>query len=420
VNFQRRSSYTIRDLGILSLIALVTITVTSVLVGANIALSRTVHGGGSFYIGLEAARAVLFEHTEPYSGTVAHLTQQLAYGRTANRGENPYILTIPFFLLPVYFPFTLFTENASARGLWMFISEASLVGTAFLALRLIEWQPRRLFVIFLFLISIFNYYSVAGLLEGTLVIQLGLLYFGFLFAYYSGRDELGGALLVFTLFSWQVGSLFLLLVIWKIFSDKRWRVLYGFGMTLIIVFALSLLIYPGWIFSFMIAVVSAFRSPFGITSAAVFAQISPAHGNQIAQAITILILLTLFYEWMAARGADIRRFIWIACLTLAATPLIGFRTEMGDLALLFPCLVLIFAATTDRWKTGYWLTGLLLAIVLLVPWAFYVQWSILNIPLFNDYLFLFYPAFTIMGLYWIRWWFIRPPRTWIDHVRSAN
>lgn len=119
-------------------------------------------------------------------------------------------------------------------------------------------------------------------------------------------------------------------------------------------------------------------------------------------------------------GADFRRFIWAACLTLAATPLLGLRTEFSNLVVLFPCLTLIFAVTTDRWKTGIWLASLLLAIVLLVPWAFYVQWSTLRDQRFYDYLFLFYPIFTVVGLYWIRWWFIRPPRTWLEHVRSTN
>ncbi len=420
MNFHKRPYYSLRDIGILSLIGLVTIIVGSVLIGTNIALSRVMHGGGEFFVGLEGARAILLEHTDPYSGTVARLTQELVYGRTANIGENPYFLTIPFFLLPVYFPFTLISESASARALWMFLSEASMVGAVFLALRSIEWQPRRLFILFFCLISIFNYYSVAALLEGTPVILLGFLYFGFLFTYSTGRDELAGALLVLTLFYWQVGTLFLILVTWKIISDKRWHVFYGFGMTFVILLIFSLLIFPGWIYSFFIAIFATTRSQFGITPAAIYARLSPAHGNQITQAVTILIIVMLIYEWAAARNADFRRFIWAACLTLAATPLIGFRTEISNLAVLFPCLALIFAATTDRWRMGAWLASLLLTIVLLVPWAFYVHWSTFNDEYFYNYLFLFYPAFAIVGLYWTRWWFIRPPRTWLDHVRSTN
>ena len=420
MNFQKKASYSPRDIGLISLISLVALIVGSILIGTNIAVSRVVHGGGEFFAGLEGARAFLFEKTDPYSRPVASLTQELAYGRTANQGENPYFLTIPFFLLPAYFPFTLFADSASARGLWMFLSEASLIGATILALRSIEWQPRRLFIILFILISLFNYYSVAALLEGTPVIQLGLLYFGFLYAYYIERDELAGALLVPTLFYFQVGALFLILTIWKIFSEKRWHVLYGFIMTFTILFALSLLLYPGWIFSYIIASFAAARLQFGIAVTEIFIQLSPAHGNQIAQAVTSVVIVMLIYEWAIARRADFRRFVWTACLTLASTPLLGFRTEFGNLVVLFPCLAIIFAVTTDRWKTGAWMAGLLLAIVLLVPWAFYVQWSAYGDLRYYGYLFLFYPAFTVVGLYWTRWWFIRPPRTWLDHVRSTN
>ena len=108
-----------------------------------------------------------------------------------------------------------------------------------------------------------------------------------------------------------------------------------------------------------------------------------------------------------------------ACLTLAATPLVGQRTDLSNLVVLFPSLALIFAAITNRWRAGYWLTALVFLIVLLLPWAWFLRWYWMQDQRFQDYLMLFLPAFTIAGLYWTRWWFIRPPRTWFDHVRTT-
>ncbi len=368
----------------------------------------------------QGARAFLFEHIEPYSQTVTSSTQELVYGRAANYGENPYLLTIPFFLLPFYFPFALISDNAVARGVWMFLNEAALVGTALLCLQVIGWRPKRLFVIFYCLISIFSYYSFAELLDGAPVILLGLLYLAVIFAYYIGQDELTGMLLVLTLFDWEVGSLFLILVVWKIFSEKRWRVLYGFGMTFIILMVLSLLIYPGWVVPFVTAAFANMRSHFGVTSTAVFLRLIPSYGHTVALAVTLLGIILLIYEGASMHRSDERRFIWTACLALAVMPLMGFRTEIGNFVVLFPSLALIFAATTERWRVGYWLTGLLLAIVFLVPWGLYVHWSFLHEQRFYDYLFLFCPLFTILGLYWTRWWFIHPPRTWLEYARSSN
>jgi hypothetical protein len=405
-------------MGILGLIGLVVIIVSGILIGTNIALSHIMPGGGGFFVAREGSQAFLFEHTEPYSATVASLSQEQAYGRLAVKGENPYYLTVPFFLLPFYFPFALITDNAVARGIWLFLNEMALVGTALLCLQVTGWRPNRYFLIVYSLVSILSYYSVAALLEGSPVILLGLVYLAILFTYMLGQDEMTGMLLVLTLINWEVGSLFLLLIVWKIFSDKRWRVLYGFGMTLIILVVFSLLIYPGWLYPFTIAVFANMRAQFGITSTAVFSRLYPAYGRIIAQAVTFLGIIALVYEAAAAQRSDIRRLIWTACLTLAVTPLMGFRTEISNLVVLFPSLTLIFAATTDRWRTGYWLTGLLIMLVLLAPWGLFVRWYSLQDQKLNDYLFLFYPLFTILGLYWTRWWLMNPPRTWLEQMRS--
>jgi len=422
VKFNKKPGLTPREIRILSLLGMLTLIVVSLLVGANIRLSRIVPGGGGFFVAWKASSGFLFDHIQPYSGVVAGQVQQLVYGRFAKPAENPYILTTPFFLLPVYFPLALISDPAIARGLWMFASEAALLATAWLSLRLIEWTPRRPFLIAFFLLSIFSFYSTASLLEGSPAILLGLLYFGILWAYYSEQDELTGALLVLSLFKWEIGSFFLLLIFWQIFSGKRWRILLGFGMMLIVLLGISFLVYPGgnWIFPLLTAILAVIRSDFGLSTAAVFARLWPDYGTRLTQIVAAVTIVVLFSEWYKAHNADFRRFLWVACLTLAATPLIGFRTEMSNLVVLFPGLALIFAAVTERWRIGYWLSGFLLLIVFITPWSLFARGYLFGGALSQDLLFLFYPIFVIAGLYWTRWWFLRPPRTWLDHIRSLR
>ncbi len=401
---------------------MVALIVVSLLIGANIGLSRIVPGGGGFLVAWKASSGFLFDHIQPYSGVVADQVQQLVYGRTAQSGDNPYILTTPFFLLPVYFSLALISDPAIVRGLWMFFSEVALLATAWLSLRLIEWAPRWPFLIVFFLLSIFSFYSTASLLEGNPASVLVLLYLGILWTYYSEQDELTGALLVLSLFKWEIGSLFLLLIFWRIFSEKRWRVLAGFGMTLFVLLTISFLIYPGgnWIFPTLTALLAVIRSDFGITTGAIFIRLWSDFGARLTQIVTIVTVVVLFYECYKSYNADFRRFIWVACLTLAATPLIGFRTETSNLVVLFPGLALIFAAVTERWRIGYWLSGFLLLIVFIVPWSLFARGYFFGGIRSQDLLFLFYPIFVIAGLYWTRWWFLRPPRTWLDHVRSIR
>ena len=121
-------------------------------------------------------------------------------------------------------------------------------------------------------------------------------------------------------------------------------------------------------------------------------------------------VLVARHEW-SRHNADFRRLG--LCLRRLAHS--GFRTEMEHLAVLVIPLALIFAMVHDRWQTmGDSLTILLLVVVFLIPWAGYF----FGLPRFDglarEIMFLFLPLLTIIGLYWIRWWEIRPPRTWAD------
>ena len=415
------------------LIGFVEAIVFSVLISVNIGLSHSIQGGGEFYSAWDGARMFLFNHVDPYNLDVAHEAQQLAYGHLAASGQNPYYLTVPFFLLPIYFPFALISDSLPAlfpskyivdpgivRGLWLILNEGALLTTAFLILRLIEWAPRRLFLIIFFLLSIFSFYSVSALLDGTPVIILCLLYFGILYALQGGQDELAGAFLVLVFFRWEVSLPFIALVVWRVYSEKRFRVFNGFGMLMLVLLLVSFLMNPGWLIPFLRFSLADFRADYGFTSSAIFLRLWLAFNKHFTWIIPVGLTILLGIEWYASRGKDFRHFIWTCCLTLAITPLMGFRTDLSNLVVLFPGLALIFATVVERWHHGYWLNMLLYLIVLLLPWGFFIRSVLLHSQLYQDLLSLFFPIFIITGLYWTRWWFIHPPRTWLDYVRSSH
>ncbi len=436
MKYRRRPPLTAREIQLLVLIGVVTGIVLGTLIGADIQLSRGLTGGGGFFAPWEAARQFIFQHKNPYGEEIQQLAEKLAYGAPAHGTQKPYIVTTPFFMLLAYFPIAAlsdpvpasgmgaqilhaFSDPATARGIWMFINEAALVGTAFLSLSLVDWQPGRVLRIGYALLSVFGFYSAVSLLEGGPAILLGFLYLAVLFGYASEQDELAGAILVFTLFSWEIGLLFVPFVLWKSLYDKRWRVLAGFGMTLVILLIVSFMIYPGWVFPFLTATLAVLRAQFGVTTREILMHLWPEYGLRAAQVLTVSLVIILLYEWSATRHADIRRFIWAGCLTLAITPLIGVRTELTNLVVIFPALALICAAVANRWQTGNWLAGLLLLVLFLLPWGWFIRWYVLNDVRAYDYLLLFFPVFTIVSLYWTRWWYLRPPRTWYDHARTS-
>ncbi len=399
-------SFTPRDYLFITFVTILFLTVSITLFFANL----TLKSGGDFYVYWAASRGFIFERVDPYSGEIPARVQQLTYGRPARANEKPYILDTSFNILLLYFPFSLFSSPQIARAFFTLLLELGLFALAVISLRLSDWEMPFFFAFLFVIFAVFNFYSIQSIYESSPVVLMGLVYAGILFALRFELDEVAGALIAVSLYYWEVGAPFLFLVLWHVYSEKRSRVLAGFFMLGFTLLAVSFLLYPNWIIPFFRAISNNLRVDYGFNIHSALIYILPAQGKILAWIFTLALVIALGYEWSVAHGADFRRFYWAACLSLAAAPLLGFRTEMENLIVLIIPLALIFAIVHDRWrKIGNALTILLLLIVFLLPWG---------ISRFGEsaqnMIFLFLPFFTILGLYWIRWWAIRPPRIWTD------
>jgi hypothetical protein len=189
-------------------------------------------------------------------------------------------------------------------------------------------------------------------------------------------------------------------------------------MLAFILLAVAFFIYPDWVVPFLRATVNNLRADFGFSMQKVFNNIWPAFGGRFAFGLRILLLIALGYEIGAARGSDFRRFYWASCLSIAVAPLLGLRTEMENLAVLVLPLAFVFAVMHERWRRlGNVLVYVILIIATTLPWAIYFIALPRSGKIAEEILFLFYPALTLLGVYWIRWWAIRPPRTWFDRAK---
>ena len=403
-----QKSLTPRDYQFIALVIVIFIGVCVALVFANL----TLKGGGDFYVHWVGARAFLFDKIDPYGGEVPARVQKIVYESAAKAGNEPYILDTPFQILPFYYLFSFLSDPKIARAIFTLILELALFALAILSLRLTEWEAPRIFTVLFIFFAVFNFYTFQAIYEANPVLILGLLYIGILFTYREELDELTGALMAFSLYYWEVGLPFLVLVFLRVYYEKRTRVFAGFFMSCFILFFISFLTYPSWIVPFARATVNNLRADFGYNIHTIFAHLWPAQGAILAWIFTSTLVITLGYEWSLARSGDNRRFYWTACLSLAAAPLLGFRTEVEHLSVLIIPLALIFAIIHDRWQRfGNGLIILLMVIIFALPWALYL----FSVSRFGaEIIFLFLPISTLIGLYWIRWWAIRPPRILSD------
>lgn len=411
-------SLTPRDYQFIALALFGVFVFCAALLYLNLNYLNPLGGGGGFYLPWAAGRAFLLEHIDPYSAYVPERVQQLAYGRAAQAGDKPYITDIPFYLLIGYVPFSLLSEPPIARAIFTLFTELALFGLAYLSLRLTEWESPPVFAALFVLFCALNFYTFQAVLEATPVLGLGFIYAGILYALHTEQDELAGGLIAISCYHWEVGGPFIILILLHAWHERRSRVLAVFAMLTMTLLVVSFLVYPNWLIPFLRATVNNLRTDFGFSTQTVLQHLWPAFGRQFAWALTILLVLALAYEWSVARGPDPRRLYWAGCLSLAAAPLLGWRSEMENLAILILPLALVFAITYERWRRiGGLLIYVLLLFVLAAPWALQYFAAQRLGPLTHDILFLFFPLFAVIGLYWIRWWALRPPRTWFDRAR---
>ncbi len=404
-------SLTTRDYQFIALVTILFLIVSTALVYANLTLT----GGGDFYTHWVASRGFIFEKIDPYSGEVPARVQELVYGDSAKAGDEPYILDTPFHILLLYFPFSLLSDPQLARALYTLLLELALFALALLSLRLTDWEAPRYFSVLFLLFCVFNFYAFQAIMEASPVLLLGLIYAGILLALRAEQDELAGALMAVSLYYWEVGGPFLILVAWRAYRERRGRVFAGLGMITFMLAAVSFLVYPNWAIPYLRAGMNNLRADFGFSTHEIFAHLFPSQNGIYAWIFIGILVIALGYEWNAALQGDYRRFYWTACLSLAAAPLLGFRSEMEHLAVLVIPFALIFAVIHDRWnRIGDMLTTLLLLIVSLLPWAVFFFALPLVGEIAQEIMFLFLPLSTIIGLYWIRWWAISPPRVWSD------
>ncbi|MBN8579515.1 MAG: DUF2029 domain-containing protein [Anaerolineae bacterium] len=415
MSFQPPSkSLTTRDYIFITVVVLLFIAISLGLYNFNLSLPN---GGGEFLRHWAGGRAFIFDRFNPYEGEVPARVQQLVYEGNAGAGDEPYILDTPFHLLLLYFPFSLLSDPLLARAIYTLILEWALFALVVLSLRLTDWTVPRWFAPLFFLFCVANFYTYQSILDASPILMLAFFFVCILFTLQNGQDEVAGALISFSLYYWEVGLPFLLFIAWYAYKTHRTRIFAGFGMFSFITIMASIPIFPDWFIPYLRAGMNNLRADFGYSIFSAFTELLPSFGNWLAWVVIVILIIALGSEWNAAiQRDDPRRFYWTACLSLAAAPLLGFRTQWENLAVLIIPLALIFAIIHDRWRAGNLLIVLFLLIWLLVPWVLVLYGIPAYGEIVNQLIFLLPPLFTVVGLYWIRWWAIRPPRIWADAV----
>ncbi|RIK29944.1 MAG: hypothetical protein DCC56_11250 [Anaerolineae bacterium] len=387
------------------------------LLALNIFLARILPGGEWLYLRWNGARAYLFESVEPYSTTIAERVQHLVYGRNAFSSEYGYVLNDPFYIVLLYTPLALFSDFSLARGLWMFLSEAALIASLIVSIRLSEWEPPRWLYISLIVFSLFGFYSVQSLASASPTIFLLFIYLSILLALRSFNDELAGALMFLVAYQWDVSALFFLFVIVAVIANKRWQVFTGFGMTLVVLVVVSFIVNLGWGLPYIRAVLSDWYRGVHLNLNSHISFWFPNSQFPIASVVAAILCVIVFLEWLGALRSNFRRVVWVAALSLAINPLLGFAIFESNYVVLLLPLVLALALVWERWHNRrMFATISILSIAFAVPFVLSIFNVTTNARVYSDALTVLPPVAAIVALYWMRWQVVRASRPWLEQV----
>lgn len=403
-------------------IAFAIIIVLIVLNLVNYSVATKMPSGEQFFVYWSSTRLFLEDGISPYSREASRnvLSQAGEYGYRLDPSYQ--MFSYPLYFQALILPFSFLSDFTSAQVAWMTLLEIALILTGWYGLKAVGWNPGRAAIALILVFALFNYFSLTQIYSGSIVVLQTLFVVLALSSIRVKMDELAGIYLaIATVLPQTVLPLLLFVFIWAI-SNDRWRlVAWTLGITLLLA-GIGLMFLPGWPVEYLRLLINMPEAQFFSSPGAAFRSYFPGLGSQLGWSLTVLTSLVLLVEWWAVRKKDFRWFRWTACLTLTLSPWLGLPTEPGNFVLLLVPLFLVFATIEEQWGAKARLFMLfILACIFTGFWIPFV-WDLPTglIPRLFPALFLSLPLMLVIGLYWVRWWAVRPRRTFIEELKARE
>ena len=409
----RRNTLLTIFLVVLVLASLVGITI------ANYRFAQTNPGGNDFLARWNGAHYWVVKGVSPYDPSVSLAAQVMIYGRPAQpaNGEDKAHFVYPLTSMIFFAPFGPL-DYVTARALWMTLLEVCIVALALVSIRIADWKVSPLKLAALLLFSLLWYHSIRTIVVGqfagidALLLALALLFIQ------RKQDILAGILLALSTAKPQMVFLFIPFVFLWAFSVRRRDLIYSTLISLGLLLAVSLLMMPSWPLQWLRQLIDypSYTGRIG-SPLSVIADTMPGIRSSVSIFLHVLAGGYLAVEWILAWGKDENWFTWTALLTLVISNLISYRTATTNYLMMLPALFMIFKIWEQRWDVlGRWAVWAALLVLGVGLWALFLVTVQGNLE--QPIMYLPFPFFCLVGLWWVRWWVIRPPRVLLDDLAA--
>jgi hypothetical protein len=373
----------------------------------------TTHNRGEerFLVYWAGMRAWLVDGDSPYSDATASHIQELAV-----RSGDPYArVTYPLYGGFFFLPFAAIPGYALARALWMTTLAAALLVTALLCLRLTGGRTSVWLMALFLLLGVTGYPSLSLLISGNATILAAMFLIAALDALRLERDTSAGALLgLATIQPLAVAVVLPFILLWAI-SRQRWLVVTWFFGLLAVLSVIGAFFIPDWIVQWLRNLLhySDYLAP--ARPGAAFITWWPGIGRQLGLLFTLVLVVSLFSEWWAARGREFRWFLWTAGVTLIVAQWVGIPAGVENfVALLLPMATVMVVMDERSGRKTRWVIGVVLLFIYAGTWGLYFGASEGQLRAAM----LFLPPLMLLILsYWVRLWAVHPKRLLVEEYK---
>ncbi len=359
--------------------------------------------------------------SSPYSESVTTQIQENVDNENGFAPGNPPRYTSPLYSGVVVFPFALIANKNLSHALWLTAQLFAIFGILLLSIKLTNWRPAWYIFLLLSFFTIFSFHIVIPWLDGGLSIWAALFLVLALTAVQQKRNEVAGILFALSFIQPQMVFLPVLFsLIWAA-SLRRKIIIVWFFITIGFISIVGLFLVPDWILQY-IRILIKFQQYFPPGSPGVlFKNTWPGLGRQLGWLLSAISILILLFEWWMALKKDFRWFLWTVCLTMVISQWVGIQTLPANFTQLVLPLILISALLTERWpRGGDWVAVITCFIIFIWEWALF--WVDINSvqPGVQLNLIIPLPLVLVIGLYWVRWWAIKPRRLLMEELKLGE
>jgi hypothetical protein len=405
----KRNGVSILVLGLIGLVVLGGLTYF------NYQYSEQSPGGNDFLARWIGANYWIKQGMSPYDDRVGLGAQKMIYGHAADvtKGEDLNLFVYPLFSMIFFAPFGMM-KYTLARAVWMTLLEICLVVVTFLCLRLSRWKLNLPGMAVALLFSIFWYFGARTLILGQFAGIEAVLILGALVLILDKHDMNAGLLLALSLCKPQMSFLIVIFAfLWGI-STHRPKISLGIIGGFAFLMVSSMVFLPDWPVQWLRQMIQypSYTDRIG-SVVSVISGSMPGISNVLSLILYGIFGLYLLTEWILAWGRDENWFLWTSLMTLVITNFVAFRTATPHYIVLMAVIFLVFRVWKERWgKPGQRAAWVTIFILFAGFWALFLGTVQGNLE--HPVMYLPLPFLCMIGLWWVRWWMIRPPKVFFD------